>query len=65
MKIFIEEIHNVLHRRIKELEMKLEAAEEEIQRRIIENARLHHHARTLWEENQKLKSRPPGEMNKL
>jgi predicted nuclease with TOPRIM domain len=59
MKIFIEEIHNVLTRKVKELEAKLEATDAEIQRRIVENTMLHQQARKLWEENQKLKSKLP------
>jgi vacuolar-type H+-ATPase subunit E/Vma4 len=61
MKAFTENLDNTRLKIIDELKKKIEEQEEEIQRRIIENTRLHQRARTLWEEKQYLQGRPPDE----
>jgi septal ring factor EnvC (AmiA/AmiB activator) len=61
MATFTENVTSILQRKVKSQEEKIEELENEISKRIIENAKLNKQARQLWEENQKLKGRPSEE----
>ena len=55
MSTFTGSVTESQARKIVELNFKIEELETEIVRRIIENTRLQHKARLLWEQNQTLK----------